>query len=161
MSTISKLSSVRVKLLVGQVVRRLVDGEMDYAKIARLAEGGVAEGDVRAAVAALHLIVTGGAKHDVEETILAKELEQLGLPKEHSDAVCRPYGKDKERLRRGRSSTPSFGGQSRLVAMGTLRDRPGDGDYPRDEGEGRRVSGERRRVSGECRRACGCARRGG
>lgn len=99
MSTISKLSSVRVKLLVGQVVRRLVDGEMDYAKIARLAEGGVAEGDVRAAVAALHLIVTGGAKHDVEETILAKELEQLGLPKEHSDAVCRPYGKDKERLR--------------------------------------------------------------
>jgi len=99
MSTISKLSSVRVKLLVGQVVRRLVDGEMDYAKVARLAEGGVAEGDVRAAVAALHLIVTGGAKHDVEETILAKELEQLGLPKEHSDAVCRPYGKDKERLR--------------------------------------------------------------
>ena len=98
-STISKLSSVRVKLLVGQLVRRLVDGEMDYAKVAKLAAGGIAEGDVRAAVAALHFLVAGAAKHDVEEPILAKELEQLGVPKEHSDAVCRPYGKDKERLR--------------------------------------------------------------
>ena len=100
MSTISKLSSVRVKLLVGQVVRRLVDGEMDYAKSARLGPRAASPRATCAPlVAALHLIVTGGAKHDVEETILAKELEQLGLPKEHPDAVCRPYGKDKERLR--------------------------------------------------------------
>ena len=31
--------------------------------------------------------------------VLAKELEQLGVPKEHCDAVCKPYGKDKEALR--------------------------------------------------------------
>ena len=160
MSTISKLSSVRVKLLVGQVVRRLVDGEMDYAKIARLAEGGVAEGDVRAAVAALHLIVTGGAKHDVEETILAKELEQLGLPKEHSDAVCRPYGKDKERLRA--ALVDAVVRVDNLVSsrwelcvtgpeMETTQERGSDGESRVNVGESRVNVGESRVNVGESR----------
>ena len=28
-----------------------------------------------------------------------RELEQLGLPKEHAEAVCKPYGKEREGLR--------------------------------------------------------------
>ena len=98
-STISKLSSIRVKLLVGQLVKRVVDGDIDYAKLQRFATGTIGEGDVQAAVAALHFILTGAAKHDVEEGALAKELEQLGVPREHSDAVCKPYAKDKEAMR--------------------------------------------------------------
>ena len=142
MSTIGKLSSVRVKLLVGQVVRRLVDGEMDYAKVAGLAEGGVAEGgNARRRRRPPSHRHRRREKHDVEETILAKELEQLGLPKEHSDAVCRPCGKDKERLQAALVDAV-VRWHDRLVAMGALRDRPGDGDDP-GEGERRRVSGER------------------
>lgn len=98
-STISKMSSVRVKLLVGQLVKRAVDGSIDYGKVQKLATGTIGEGDVQAAVAALHFLLMGAAKHDVEEVQLAKELEQLGVPKEHSDAVCKPYAKDKEALR--------------------------------------------------------------
>jgi len=41
----------------------------------------VLEGDVQAAVAALHFVLLGAAKHDVEEGALAQELEQLGVPK--------------------------------------------------------------------------------
>jgi hypothetical protein len=99
MSTISKLSSIRVKLLVGQLVQRAINGGIDYSKLQKLATGTIGEGDVQAAVAALHFVLMGAAKHDVEDSVLAKEVEQLGVPKEHSDAVCKPYAKDKEALR--------------------------------------------------------------
>lgn len=80
-------------------MKRAIDGAIDYGKVQKLATGTIGEGDVQAAVAALHFLLMGAARHDVEEGILAKELEQLGVPKEHSDAVCKPYAKDKEALR--------------------------------------------------------------
>lgn len=93
-------SSVRVKVLVGQIITRLVGGELDYEKVGKLASGTVSDSDVRAAVAALHFVLVSSgargragvgvplsvrrasaAKHSVEEAQLAKELLQLGLPK--------------------------------------------------------------------------------
>jgi hypothetical protein len=66
-NTISRLSSVRVKVLVGQVLAKLVDGEpLDVAKAGRLAGGGVTELDVQAAVAALHFILASAGPRLVE-----------------------------------------------------------------------------------------------
>lgn len=36
-------------------------------------------------------MVSNAAKFDVEDSTLTRELQQLGLPKEHTDAVVRPY----------------------------------------------------------------------
>ncbi|CAK9871851.1 unnamed protein product [Sphagnum jensenii] len=58
------------------------------------------ESDVKAWIAVLHFFVASSAKFDVEESTLARELQQLGLPKEQSDAVMRPYWENKEALQR-------------------------------------------------------------
>merc|ERR1711964_378398 len=37
-------------------------------------------------------IITSAAKHDVDSDTLSNELQQLGLPKEHSTPLCKLYG---------------------------------------------------------------------
>uniref|UniRef100_A0A7S0QZ93 COMM domain-containing protein n=1 Tax=Pyramimonas obovata TaxID=1411642 RepID=A0A7S0QZ93_9CHLO len=101
MATISKISSVRVKLLLGQILKGIIEGTVDYEKIVQLKVGtqsNLEVVDVEASIAGLHFILTNAAKHDLEETTLARELQQLGMPKEHSDSICRTYAKDKDRL---------------------------------------------------------------
>lgn len=125
MFTISKLSSVRVRSLSLQIIRALIasgddvtqyDGNdvdptttassssssLDYEKLRKLidASGSFADADVEAVVAALEYVVRNATRHDVHGKTLTRELEQLGLPKEHADAVCKPYEKEKEELRR-------------------------------------------------------------
>jgi len=45
--------------------------------------------DAKAIVAALELIFTSSARYGVSATDLSSELQQLGLPREHSTAVAR------------------------------------------------------------------------
>nr|XP_037866227.1 COMM domain-containing protein 4-like [Chlorocebus sabaeus] len=48
-------------------------------------------GDVKATVAVLSFILSSAAKHSVDGGSLASELQQLGLPKEHTAGLCRCY----------------------------------------------------------------------
>eukprot|EP00242_Pyramimonas_sp_CCMP2087_P005864 CAMPEP_0198219276 /NCGR_PEP_ID=MMETSP1445-20131203/73422_1 /TAXON_ID=36898 /ORGANISM="Pyramimonas sp., Strain CCMP2087" /LENGTH=173 /DNA_ID=CAMNT_0043896619 /DNA_START=382 /DNA_END=900 /DNA_ORIENTATION=+ len=100
-TTISKISSVRVKLLLGQILKGIIEGAVDYEKIVQLKVGtqsNLEDVDVEASIAGLHFILTNAAKHGLEEATLSRELQQLGMPKEHGDSICRTYAKDKERL---------------------------------------------------------------
>jgi hypothetical protein len=124
MFTISKLSSVRVRSLSLQIIQALVasgdnvttydaggaepttsshaSSSLDYDKLRKLIDVNVsfADADVEAVVAALEYVVRNATRYDVDGKTLTRELEQLGLPKEHADAVCKPYEKEKEGLRR-------------------------------------------------------------
>ena len=124
MFTISKLSSVRVRVLCGALVERVraraLSGDstttstaraakdddgggggdgVDYATFRKLVDGTITAGDVEAVIAGLEYTIESAARYDVDERALGRELEQLGLPKEHADAVCKPYGKSREALR--------------------------------------------------------------
>ena len=70
--------------------------------------------DIKPSIAALHFIITNGAKYDIDDATLSNELQQLGLPKgilltypftflqelaEHCDALVRPYRDNKDKLR--------------------------------------------------------------
>lgn len=55
--------------------------------------------DIRAALAAIAFIITNSARVDIDPTVLNAELQQLGLPKENSDGISRPYRIHRERLR--------------------------------------------------------------
>jgi len=55
--------------------------------------------DLKASIAALHFIIKSAAKYDVVPDTVAKELQQLGLPKEHTEAVTRVYSKERDTLR--------------------------------------------------------------
>ncbi|UYV81552.1 COMMD4 [Cordylochernes scorpioides] len=71
-TTISKLSSVKMRLFCNQVVAGIISGNMDHTEL----------GDVKAAVGALDFILCSAAKHGLEEDeVLSGELQQLGLPR--------------------------------------------------------------------------------
>ena len=106
---LSRLSAARVKSLVTQVVAQCVDGSFDYdtvtADVAASADvdsgggGGAGVSEVKGSVAAVHFMVTSAAKHDVDESSLVQEIQQLGLPKESADVVGRHYRDNKDALR--------------------------------------------------------------
>ncbi|XP_045141738.1 COMM domain-containing protein 4 [Tenrec ecaudatus] len=91
-STLAKISSVKLRLLCGQVLRELLGQGIDYVKILKLtADTKFESGDVKAMVAVLSFILSSAAKHNVDSESLSSELQQLGLPKEHAASLCRCY----------------------------------------------------------------------
>ncbi|XP_065841470.1 COMM domain-containing protein 4-like [Oscarella lobularis] len=98
-SILSKITSVKMKQLCVQVIRDLIDDSIDYAKIFKLtADAKYESSDVRAAVATLSFILSSAAKYNVDSETLSSELQQLGLPKELSAALCRAYGDGQTKL---------------------------------------------------------------
>lgn len=99
-STISKMSSVRLKVLVVQIISFCLTGTFNYQKILKLA-GDNADGvaDIKGAIAALHFMVTNAAKYDVDDKSFIQEIQQLGLPKENSDAIAKQYRETKDMMR--------------------------------------------------------------
>ncbi|XP_054369402.1 COMM domain-containing protein 4 isoform X4 [Mirounga angustirostris] len=91
-STLAKISSVKLRLLCSQVLKELLGQGIDYEKILKLtADARFESGDVKATVAVLSFILSSAAKHSVDGESLASELQQLGLPKEHAASLCRCY----------------------------------------------------------------------
>ena len=56
--------------------------------------------DVKGAIAGLTFILSNAAKYDIDEQTLLQEIQQLGMPKENSEAVARPFRETKDELRR-------------------------------------------------------------
>jgi len=99
-NTLSKITSIRMKLISAQVVTYLIDNTIDYEKVIKLTgDAGLDQSDIKACIAALVFILTNGAKFEVDEATLSNELQQLGLPKEHCDALSRPYRENLQKLR--------------------------------------------------------------
>jgi len=91
-SILSKMSSVKMKLLCSQVVAEILGGNIDYAKAAKLTSDAKFEiPDIKAAIAALNFIFSSSARHGVDGETVSNELQQLGLPKEHANGVCKTY----------------------------------------------------------------------
>uniref|UniRef100_A0A672V1A1 COMM domain containing 4 n=1 Tax=Strigops habroptila TaxID=2489341 RepID=A0A672V1A1_STRHB len=91
-STLAKISSVKLKLICAQVLRDLLGGSMEYEKILKLTlDAKLESGDVKATIAVLGFILSSAAKHGVDSESLSSELQQLGLPKEHASGLCRSY----------------------------------------------------------------------
>ncbi|KAL2093238.1 hypothetical protein ACEWY4_010550 [Coilia grayii] len=81
-----------MKLFCGQVLRDLLEDGIDYDKVEKLTSDAKFEiGDIKASIAVLSFILTSAAKHDVDSESLSSELQQLGLPKEHTTALCKSY----------------------------------------------------------------------
>ncbi|XP_023052410.1 COMM domain-containing protein 4 isoform X2 [Piliocolobus tephrosceles] len=91
-STLAKMSSVKLRLLCSQILKELLGQGIDYEKILKLtADTKFESGDVKATVAVLSFILSSAAKHSVDGESLSSELQQLGLPKEHAASLCRCY----------------------------------------------------------------------
>ncbi|XP_076588904.1 COMM domain-containing protein 4 isoform X2 [Chaetodon auriga] len=81
-----------MKLLCAQVLKDLLGEGIDYDKVSKLtADAKFESGDIKASVAVLSFILSSAAKHDVDSESLSSELQQLGLPKEHTTGLCKSY----------------------------------------------------------------------
>lgn len=98
-ATLSKLSSVRTKVLAVHVIRHILEGAFDYGRLSKLtADSSIGASDLKACIALVQFIITSATKFGLNENTLSKELQQLGLPKEHSNALCWPYRDNKDEL---------------------------------------------------------------
>lgn len=91
-ATLSKITSVKMRLLCSQVIRDLIGEGIDYVKVEKLTSDAKYElSDIKASIAALSFILSSAAKYSVDGDSLSNELQQLGLPKEHTVALCKVY----------------------------------------------------------------------
>ncbi|XP_065184521.1 COMM domain-containing protein 4-like [Sycon ciliatum] len=98
-SILSRITSIKMKLLCIQVIQDLLGKAIDYEKVFKLTGDAKYEpSDVKASIAALHFIISNAGKYAVASEVLSSELQQLGLPKEHSSALCRAYGDNLTKL---------------------------------------------------------------
>lgn len=100
-SVLSKMSSVRIKLICRQVLHNLRGNEFDYQKLHRLTTSdriAFSAAEKKAMIAAIRFIFNSSAKFDVATDVLPLELQQLGLPGDIVTAMCREFNKEKESL---------------------------------------------------------------
>ncbi|XP_032720987.1 COMM domain-containing protein 4 isoform X2 [Lontra canadensis] len=117
-STLAKISSVKLRLLCSQVLKELLGQGIDYEKILKLtADARFESGDVKATVAVLSFILSSAAKHSVDGESLSSELQQLGLPKEHAASLCRCY-EEKQSPLQEHLRTCSLRGETQLSLEG-------------------------------------------
>ncbi|KAF8784429.1 COMM domain-containing protein 4-like [Argiope bruennichi] len=91
-ATLSRISSVKMKLLSNQVVNGILGTPIDYEKVSKLtADAKLENSDVKATIATISFILTSSAKHGIDEESLSNELQQLGLPKESAAALCKIF----------------------------------------------------------------------
>jgi len=89
-----------MKLICKQVINELLGGEVDFAKVQRLIprDKGFAPADTRAALAAMNFVLRNASVYSVSDEVLNRELQQLGLPKENSDGISRPFRNNRDLL---------------------------------------------------------------
>mmetsp|Transcript_81831 Transcript_81831/g.119944 ORF Transcript_81831/g.119944 Transcript_81831/m.119944 type:complete len:195 (-) Transcript_81831:257-841(-) len=99
-SVLAKISSVRMKIIVTQVINSIKGQTMDYVKLVKLTgDAGLVTSEVKAGVGALEHILRTAAQYNCDDSVLENELQQLGLPREHTVSVCRPYKDHRQALR--------------------------------------------------------------
>lgn len=80
---LSKMSSVRMKLLCRQIISQVLGRTPQHDKITKLTTSTriqLDDRDIKALLAALFFIFNNAGKNDVDPDILNRELQQLGLP---------------------------------------------------------------------------------
>eukprot|EP00298_Acanthocystis_sp_HF-20_P023803 c33623_g1_i1.p1 GENE.c33623_g1_i1~~c33623_g1_i1.p1 ORF type:complete len:204 (-),score=82.27 c33623_g1_i1:339-950(-) len=98
---LSKISAVKMRLLCSQVVSGIELNQTDFEKVNQLtADAKFGESDIKSAVAALRFIFKSSTKFNVDPNTLAKELQQLGLPKEHADGLCKIFVNKKDDIKK-------------------------------------------------------------
>ncbi|CAH0561940.1 unnamed protein product [Brassicogethes aeneus] len=90
-NTLSRLSSVKVKLLSQVVAMGLINPPFDMEKAEKLFADSKLDSDIdlKACIACLTYIITSATRFNCDSSALHSELQQLGLPREHSTSIKR------------------------------------------------------------------------
>eukprot|EP01128_Nolandella_sp_AFSM9_P001699 TRINITY_DN119_c0_g1_i1.p1 TRINITY_DN119_c0_g1~~TRINITY_DN119_c0_g1_i1.p1 ORF type:complete len:193 (+),score=51.44 TRINITY_DN119_c0_g1_i1:158-736(+) len=95
---LSKLSAVRLRLLIDEIVSQLKGKDVNYDKVAKYTEGRDMS-TAKAIVASVTYVIRNAVKYNAKPEVAAVELQQLGLPKTHANSIMRALAKQKKSLR--------------------------------------------------------------
>ena len=98
-SVLSKMTSIKIRLLVSQILRKILSRETDYESIEKLAGDPKFDcSEFKAGVAAISFILKNATRYGVDSETLSNELQQLGLQKDNSNALCKLYNEKIDKL---------------------------------------------------------------
>ncbi|GAB0087971.1 COMM domain-containing protein [Sergentomyia squamirostris] len=98
-STLSVLSSVKLRVLAQMVAKSILGEEIPEGKLVEIMSANKMDlQSARSAFACLRFLLTSAVRHNTPPAILEAELQQLGLPKEHTAGICRTLAEFSERL---------------------------------------------------------------
>ena len=89
---VAKLSAIKVKILVINIIKNLLNDTQNNKKINQiLSDTTFKKIESQNLVSVLEFILKNSIKFEVDEKILCKELEQLGLPSENASSIAKSY----------------------------------------------------------------------
>lgn len=98
-NSLSNLSPPKLQELCEIVVQPLIGKEMDYIQLKNFAKAASLElSEVKACVSAVQQILKSGSCYAVSPSDLGQELEQLGLDRQHSQAIVEVYSKERNEI---------------------------------------------------------------
>ncbi|XP_050308984.1 COMM domain-containing protein 4 [Anthonomus grandis grandis] len=91
--TLSRLSSVKLKSLAQLVIQGILTPPIQIEKVEKLfTESKLdVELDLKSSIACLNYILSASVRYGCNSSALQSELQQLGLPREHSNSIKRVY----------------------------------------------------------------------
>ncbi|XP_030748784.1 COMM domain-containing protein 4-like [Sitophilus oryzae] len=118
--TLSRLSSIKLKLLGQIVVQGIINPPLQIEKVEKLFADSKLDTDInlKACIACLTYIISAATRFNCESSALQSELQQLGLPREHSISIKRVYDEQSGNL------TDYF--KSRSLKINNLEDVSGN-----------------------------------
>ncbi|XP_028144866.1 COMM domain-containing protein 4 [Diabrotica virgifera virgifera] len=90
-NTLSKLSSIKLKLLAQVVAQGIINPPLQMDKAEKLFSESKLDADIdlKACIACITYILTSTTRFNCDSNALQNELQQLGLPREHSTSLKR------------------------------------------------------------------------
>uniref|UniRef100_A0A1A9W8F2 COMM domain-containing protein n=1 Tax=Glossina brevipalpis TaxID=37001 RepID=A0A1A9W8F2_9MUSC len=85
--SLSTMEAEKLESLAELVAKKILGEDFDESLIKSLTAPILNDG--KSAIACIHLLLNNAARHSVTESVFNEEIQQLGLPKQHAEAMCR------------------------------------------------------------------------
>uniref|UniRef100_A0A1A9VHP2 COMM domain-containing protein n=1 Tax=Glossina austeni TaxID=7395 RepID=A0A1A9VHP2_GLOAU len=85
--SLSAMEAENLELLAELVAKKILGKDFDESLVKSLTSPILNDG--KSAIACIHLLLNNAARHSVTESVFNEEIQQLGLPKQHAEAMCR------------------------------------------------------------------------
>ena len=98
-SLVNKMSTVKLRLILGQIVKKLLGQPYDQEKMAKMCKDQKFDSEeTRCLLAILEFVMSQAAKHDVADTVFSKDLLQMGVAIENSNGMVKAFNENQEQL---------------------------------------------------------------
>lgn len=96
---LNKISAIKLKLVLQQILRKILGQPYDQDKLIKLCKDQkLSSDDTRCLLALIEFILTQAGKHQVSEQSFSKDLLQMGIAIENSNAIVKLYQENQENL---------------------------------------------------------------